>query len=105
MLRPRAAASSAATPRAATAARAQVSDTAAIIAQHHADKTTMWQNILAYMQEPHAVSMLRDFRYSVHTAPCTPADDIALAHMRIAPSAILPGLSGVFLTKTISREV
>ena len=83
----------------------QMTDAAAIIAQHRADKTTMWKNILAYVAEPHAAIMLRDFRYSVHTAPRTPADDVALAHARIAPSTILPGLSGVFLTKTISREV
>jgi hypothetical protein len=59
----------------------------------------MWKNIMQYIQRDDVVAMLKTFRYAVHTAACTMQDSNALLHTRLDASAILVGLTGVFLKK------
>ena len=62
-------------------------------------KRVMWSNILAYMQRRTTRDTLveLEFPYRVELQPLTKADRANIAHLEFAPSAILPGLMGIFL--------
>jgi hypothetical protein len=60
----------------------------------------MWMNVTSFMSRPLIIKLMEEFRYAQNLAPCTSTEQASLDCARLGASAIIPGLCGVFLTKT-----